>query len=354
MANPRRGTREDTVRTVRTTRCCAHRLNPPHDSYDLVAHWRAAPMRTHNARVSSEPIVEPRRLQAHIDIDLDPEHGLRALVLWWLDRVHDRFVDRWREDGGVRTGWSCASDVAHVEGEDDDPNARDRLGSALDGALESVSFSAHRRNVGEPLLVELKCHALLDEPSCLELRLDVHHSAAGGSPADTDALEAEVLDLVHEFLGAWRPSFVGLSDDFEPASFSLDAAQNLNGHVARLDKQHLRGYCWVTYCPSAFLSALPDLKASDAFVRIDTKPDGVLLQATEHLRHFSGPRVRTVRNVLAPVLRDRPTLPPRQLGAWMNKRHLRIAWDDGQDGPVAPPPTREERRALSAERNTDE
>ena len=83
--------------------------------------------------------------------------------------------------------------------------------------------------------------------------------------------------------------------------------------------------------------------------RIDAMPDGVLLQATEHLRDFGGPRVRAVRDALAPVLRDRPALPPRQPGAWLRERHLRIAWDDGQDGPVAPPPTRQERRALTAE-----
>lgn len=288
-------------------------------------------------------------MQAHIDVDVDPKHGFRDLVLWWLDRVHDRFVDPWQADGaGVCTGWACSRDIANGKGEDDDPRARDKLTSALDGELEGVSFSAHRRDGGEPFLVQLRCHALPDEPSRLELRLDVYHPVAGASPADTDALEAVLLDLVHEFLVAWRPSFIGVSDDFARNSLPLEAAQNLNSHVARLSESHLRGYCWITYCPSRFLRDLPDLDTSEAFVRCEKMPDGVLLQATEHLRDFSGRRVREVRDALAPVLRDRPALPPRQPGAWMRTRHLRIAWDDGQDGPVAPPTTREERRAHTA------
>ena len=238
-------------------------------------------------------------------------------------------------------GGPARYDIAHVEGEDDDPKARDKLTSALNGELESVSFSAHRRDAGEPFLVQLECHALLDEPSCLELRLDLYHSVAGASSVDTDALEADVLDLVREFIGAWRPSFVGLSDDFGPASFSLDAAQNLNGRVARLDEQHLRGYCWITYCPSRFLGTLPDLNASDAFVP-DRRHAGWRPVAGDRaptgFRRETGPGGA---RRLGASPRDRPALPPRQPGAWMRERHLRIAWDDGQDGPVAPPATRQ-------------
>jgi hypothetical protein len=54
-------------------------------------------------------------------------------------------------------------------------------------------------------------------------------------------VEAAFLGLLDRFLGRSRPLFVGISDDFDHLSVSMDKAQNLNSRVARLDSgQYLR------------------------------------------------------------------------------------------------------------------
>jgi hypothetical protein len=99
----------------------------------------------------------------------------------------------------------------------------------------------------------------------------------------------------------------------------------------------------VTYCPDRFQESLPDLASgTGAFMETTRFPDGVLLQATEHLRDFAGEPVRAVRDALTPALRPRAAKQPRQAGPRMRKRHLRIAWDDGSNGPLAHRPTRAE------------
>ena len=293
--------------------------------------------------------MEPHRLQVHVDIDCATPARYREVALWWLDSLHERFVDQpgfdvhWARR--LESRWGYAPEGRPIVVGEYDQGARRRfeevLGPGHGHFVVNGTHGGGRRPVG---FVDLKCSTLGGEPTKAEVHVELGLIKTA-TPADVNGVEAIVVGLVRGFLDRWRPLFVGVSDDFEQERPALDMAQKLNSRVARLDSgTYLRGYCWVTYCPNHLRTSLPDLgeDEGDAFTLVTELPDGVLLQATEHLRDFYGDRVRAVRQVLSPVLRERPTVHPKPPGARLEKRHLRIAWDDGTNGPFAPRASREE------------
>lgn len=299
----------------------------------------------------TESVVEPHRLQVHVDIDCATPAAYREVTLWWLDSLHEVFVDQpgfdldWARR--LESGWGYAPDGRPIVTGEYDEGARRRFQEVLEpGHGHFVVYGTHgggRRPVG---FVKLKCSTLGGEPTKAQVRVELGLIKTA-TPADVEQVEAILLALVRGFLNRWRPLFVGVSDDFEGhGKVPTDRAQGVKSRVARQESDRvLRCYSWVTYCPAHLADALGGaeaLEASGVFWNVVSMPGGVLLQASEHLRDYAGEVVREVWDVLSPVLRDKPATKSPWPGERLRQRHLRVAWEDGTSGPLGPRVTREE------------
>ncbi|MEU9353586.1 hypothetical protein AB0D65_22020 [Streptomyces griseoloalbus] len=117
-----------------------------------------------------------------------------------------------------------------------------------------------------------------------------------------------VVEFLIAALDAVNPAFgrVCMGEPVTPKA-NLDAVLNrkLRKSVAEA-RQSLRGYAWVTVCPSELTDALGGadaLKRSGAFHRVASLASGgTVLQATETLAAFSNEAMRKTFQALAPVL----------------------------------------------------
>lgn len=292
--------------------------------------------------------MEPDRLQVHVDIDCATAAAYREVVLWWLDSAHGVFVDQpgfdldWARR--LDSGWGYAPEGRPIVTGEYDERARRRFEEVLEpGHGHFVVYGTHG---GGPVgFVTLKCSTLGGESTKAHVHVEVR-LVKTATPADVEQVEATLLALVRGFLDRWRPLFVGVSDDFDRGKLATDRAQGVKSRVARQESDRvLRSYSWVTYCPAHLADALggaETLQASGVFWHVTSTPGGVLLQAREHLRDYAGEVVRAVRDVLFPVLRDKPATKSPWPGERLRQRHLRVAWEDGTSGPLGPRVTREE------------
>lgn len=273
---------------------------------------------------------EPDRivgLTIHADIDCSMEQ-YTELCSWWSEQMRSMLTELhgsdWRES--LSLGWAHHRDDLPTLGRDADPHAFEEFARFGEGGWGSntVSASLYAPPYGS---IRLGVSSLPSLPEKVELSytVTVPHSRR-------DTIGGTLTAAAERFTRSWSPLYLGISDDSSTTSVALDKAQNVNSHVARLDSStYLRSYSWVTCVPELLLSRLGTMQSmaeSGAFFRVSTTPGGLIVQATEHFSDYYGARVRAVRDALEPVLRQRPTkYHPRKAG-------LRIAWDDGRNGPL--------------------
>lgn len=288
--------------------------------------------------------MQPTNFQIHVDIDTASQEEYGELTGWWLDSLLASFVGKagfdtdW--DPRLNGGWGYYHDSGPTLAGDYGPDVRRRFSEVLLAGPGDASFDVYGTDqTGAAYVwVKLRCWTLPREPTKAQVWAEVALSSEA-AVEEVDQVESMVVELLMRSLLRWEPLFAGISDDFTSNSVALDKAQKVNGHVARRESgTFLRSYSWVTYCPRQLLESLPEsLEGSGAFGELTELPSGVLLRATEHLRDFEGSAVRAVRDALAPLLR-----PKSARRVHLATRHLRVAWDDGTNGPFAPPPTAEE------------
>jgi hypothetical protein len=268
-----------------------------------------------------------------VDVDCAPGDFQRHAE-WWLRDGFEMAVRGFsgagrHVDPRYTWGFTLGGDSESHSGRPDS-NAIDRL---VEMAETPLSFDIHAILVDVPgcdsLKVSLEIYPLIDELKELEVYLQI----SGAHPEWNRTAAAEFLwSVAKRYAETFEPDFMGISDDMTSLEVALDSAHNLNSHVARKgSSQYLRSYAWVTYVPERMvqeLGGVVQIGSASLFERIESLPHGVMLRATEHLDDYHGDIVRGVRNILRPVLRDLPTkFHPR-------KTHLRIAWDDGRNGPI--------------------
>lgn len=147
------------------------------------------------------------------------------------------------------------------------------------------------------------------------------------------SVERAMVRLAADAVAELNPVFLQLTDDVNhngPAA--LDAAQGRGPSYRRVEPGQLRSYAWVTHLTDvqvATCGGVEGLMASGAFHTVVDVSQGVLCQATERFADYVGSRVRKVREALGPVL---PAVPMIHANP-----DVRLAWDDGSDGPMKPP-----------------
>ncbi|WP_167735928.1 hypothetical protein [Nocardioides sp. 503] len=129
--------------------------------------------------------------------------------------------------------------------------------------------------------------------------------------------------------------FANVTDDNPSAAgdTALDSALGQNSR--RPTPRLLPGYSWVTFLTPQVLEVLggvESVEASGVFVSVEPVGGGALVRATERLQDFAGPVVRRVRDAVAAVLPEGRAVEPE--GFPSSTTGLRIAWDNGVDGPV--------------------
>jgi hypothetical protein len=159
------------------------------------------------------------------------------------------------------------------------------------------------------------------EMESLLVRVDMSYGTTDGRwirlTADVVALEDKVNDpgycrswveFFHAVLDPADPAFGYVTDDHRSPRFtSLDLVlRRTSLHSLRGSRARLRGYAWVTVCPSQLaerLGGVERLSASGAFTRVEPlRAGGVLLQASDTIAGYDEQAMRRVFRVLAPVL----------------------------------------------------
>lgn len=126
------------------------------------------------------------------------------------------------------------------------------------------------------------------------------------SPDDAESC-ARLVTFLRQAVDGSNPAFGRIELDNFNEYTNLDAAlRRRRRRSLKESRQVLRGYAWVTVCPSelsARLGGVRALEASGVFHRvIPLRSEGVLLQASETLAGYTDAVMARVFEVLAPVL----------------------------------------------------
>lgn len=267
---------------------------------------------------------------AHLDVNC-AEDDFSELARWWAPKVNSLLVLLAPSVDESRPVWSWGH---YREGsptltKDGDPAAQHAfVENAIHGHGSNTLDMGVLLTPREPLHIQLDLWTPPTQPRYAQIQLAV--SCGEGMVAD---VEKNLVELISEFVGTWPDTLFGcISDDATHQALAFDRASRTNGIRARTESSKwLRGYAWATYIREDLVRALGGTQVlidSGAFFRVEPLANGALAIATTDLESFSGGAVRRVRDTLEPVLPQRPTKFHRR------KSHLRIAWDDGRNGPL--------------------
>ncbi|HET7691195.1 MAG TPA: hypothetical protein VFK41_12475 [Nocardioidaceae bacterium] len=290
--------------------------------------------------------VEPRQFQVHVDLSCSDDAAFGDAVDWWLTKSLDIVSTAWgRPVVDAREAWFSFAFLLD-RGTEHEARGHAEVLSALKASLNQslgdLSFSLEMEASSEaPVVVTLTAGGYEGEPELTDLDITFHPTRYC-TPTIADELEDQLEQLLLQLPANQDITFVNVTDDNQrPGSTALDLAMKRGQYPARQSSRTvLRSYSWMLYLHQDMLARLggvKELRQTNAFWRVTPTSQGAVLRATAHLADYQGARVRAVRDALQPVLPIGPARNPT-----LRTRHLRIAWDEGHDGPFDHPPTRDE------------
>ncbi|WP_132287055.1 hypothetical protein [Kribbella sp. VKM Ac-2568] len=279
-----------------------------------------------------------RKIKAHVDVNVGDDAKFEELARWWLDEPRSRlFSDLLRrvEEGKE---WMLAT-VGRVP-----PLARaastiDLSGSNFEKLLASLRSRGERATwLVDDLSLEIACGdctsarveiEVFDEaPEWVEFEITASYRVADDAAIPIEGQQG-LVELVAEFCHNAAPSFGNIASDNSGSLTALEALLRRQRRDALAQSEAvLRGYSWVTVCPSALVKRLGGssaLEASGAFVEVRSLRSGALLKATETFEEYDDEAVMRVFKSLAPVL---PVGVPHKPPAPSTRRRIRLVYED--------------------------